>query len=360
MQTNNVFYFHKIVFITLFSSCALSITDINILTWDGIPNISEKTKNKVKEIEKTCSVKLNYDNYSNSNDFLNQLSSHDYDYDIVIAPNTFLNLISKYIPKNKNKELSKIVENYNPHVKAHYKSIKTQNNVAYFIQSITGILINNEKIDIKKFNNIYDLIESLKKEDIFIILDDPVELSSIIEKSKKNKINISAEKIVENIKDFTEKIENKNVTVVNFFNDRMRDKNFTAAISWSGSAIDDINTLNNTMKKNFSFETPKWLSFISSDLIIQLNTKTKTNCTMLRLSSKDFLDTIAVETNYFSPFIDKNKLWYKNNYYHEIQIKYLDFLKNSDWLDSINNDQFNKVQYEWEKFKFHTIKERKK
>lgn len=325
--------------------------------FDSSPSI----QNKLKVVEKTCGTTIYFDNYTNNTDFLEQLQRHNYNYDIVVAPNTFLNLISEYIPKNHNPRLRKTTESYNPYIKNHFNSIALPANTTYFVQSLTGLLINSDKINPKDIIDITSLTKILDKNMTLLVLDDPVEISAIIERSRSHNthLNTSFDKIIKNIQKFNQVTEDKNVTIVNFYNDRMSKDNFAAAISWSGDAIVDLNRLNKNSNK-YLFVTPKNLSFISSDLLVQLNRKVVTDCVMNSISDKDFINDLAYHTNYFSPFIGYDSLKQNHNNYYEMQIKYLEYLPRAHWLDSINNRNFDKVQYEWEKYKFNTIRQKNK
>ena len=363
-------YFSKItnklnygLLITLFIAYSkiCSANNVNILTWENMFDASRSVREKIQKIEKKCNTNIYFDKYTNNTDFLEQLQRHNYSYDIVVAPNTFLNLIAAYIPGKQNPNLKKITEGYNPLVRKHFRNLALPPNTVYFVQSLTGLLINIEKIQSNEINNIQDLIQKLDSEMILLVLDDPIEISAIMERSRKhnNHLNADFEKIIYNIKEFSKISGTKNVTIVNFYNDRMSKENFAAAISWSGDAIVDLNRLNKNSSK-YTFVTPKNLSFISSDLLVQLNRKSITDCVMNNLSEKEFLDDVAYQTNYFSPFLVYNNLRFKNNSYYDIQKKYLDYLAYANWLDSISNSNFDKVQYEWEKYKFNTIRQKNK
>lgn len=353
---------HSILLIGLMLTQLLGIaSNVNILTWENMFDSSPSINTKLKKIEQLCNAKIYFDNYTNNTDFLEQLQRHNYNYDIVVAPNTFLNLITDYIPKAHNPGLKKATESYNTYIKSHFKSIALPSNTAYFVQSLTGLLINSEKLDAKNITDILSLTQLLDNDMILLVLDDPVEISAIIERSRSHnhRVNTNSEQIIKNIQDFSKATENKNVTIVNFYNDRMSKNNFAAAISWSGDALVDLNRLNKRSNQ-YKFITPINLSFISSDLLVQLNRKTVTDCVMNNISDKDFLNELAYQTNYFSPFIGYDSLMLKQTNYYDMQMIYLDYLPHANWLDSINNTNFEKVQYEWEKYKFNTIRQKNK
>lgn len=332
--------------------------EFNILGWGHVLDISEGVRNKVKNIEKTCDISISYDRYSNYQDFLTQLVNHDYEYNIVLIPDTHLSLISKHIPKDRNHELDTIINSYNPYVKNHFKMLDRTGNITYFAQSLTGILINKDKIKTDNINNIQDLVGSLNKNDMLMVLDDPTELSSLIESdiSKRKDSLKKTSDIINNIRKFNGLIKDKNVTIVNFYNKRMDENNFAAAISWSGEAIRDISIISAKGKNNLKFLTPKDFSIISSDVLVQLKRDNATDCAMKMLSSQALVDEVNFEMNYFSPFISYDTMKNKNNNYYKIQQQYIAYLPHANWLDSVEKEGFDKVIYEWEKLKFNAIR----
>lgn len=359
------YYLRLIVTIFLSTSLiapALARENFNILGWANVFDISDSIINKVKNIEETCNVDISYDTYSNYNDFITQLSNHDYDYNILLIPNTYLNFVTKHMHKTHNNALDDIINSYNPVIKNHFKTIGNTSNITYFAQSITGILINRDKITSDNINTLDDLITAIKDDDMLIVLDDPIELSSLIESNREKRIsgNKNTSDIINNIKKFKSQIGTKDITIVNFYNKRMDEKDFAAAISWSGEAIRDISIVESNSRRNLDFITPKNLSIISSDILVQLRRDKATDCAMKLFSSKDFVDEANYQMNYFSPFISDTSLRYKNKYYHNIQKQYLSVLPKANWLDSVNKDGFTRVMYEWDKLKFNAIKNKVK
>lgn len=336
----------------------LARESFTILGWSNVFDISDSIKNKVKNIENSCNIDISYDTYSNYNDFTTQLSNHDYEYNILLIPNTYVNYVSKHMNRSHNKQLDKIIDSYNPIIKNHFRSARIKSNITYFAHSITGVLVNKDKITSNQINSINDLIKAIKDDDMLIVLDDPIELSSLFESNptKREDGNKHASDIIDNIKEFTSLVDKKDITIVNFYNKRMDEKDFAAAISWSGEAIRDISIVESKGKTNLEFITPPQVSIISSDILVQLKRDKVTDCAMQLFSSKDFVEEINYQMNYFSPFIDKHSLKFKNKHYFDIQQQYLSALSKSNWLDSMNGDSLNKVMYEWDKLKFTAIK----
>lgn len=223
------YYLRLIVTIFLSTSLiapALARENFNILGWANVFDISDSIINKVKNIEETCNVDISYDTYSNYNDFITQLSNHDYDYNILLIPNTYLNFVTKHMHKTHNNALDDIINSYNPVIKNHFKTIGNTSNITYFAQSITGILINRDKITSDNINTLDDLITAIKDDDMLIVLDDPIELSSLIESNREKRIsgNKNTSDIINNIKKFKSQIGTKDITIVNFYNKRMDEK----------------------------------------------------------------------------------------------------------------------------------------
>lgn len=117
--------------------------------------------------------------------------------------------------------------------------------------------------------------------------------------------------------------------------------NFYLSYNWSGKAISDILNAN----KNFKFLVRPDISYISSDLLAQLNNKPGVACVAEYLTSKEFLTRLQNETYYFSPYGDVTQI--KNPTYKNIYLTYLKDLPQLRWITPLSGEQISELTQTW-------------
>ncbi len=131
------------------------IPTVNILTWWGYLDYPEV----VSDIEKKCNVKVSYDEYYSSSEFLRRERQENYD--IVIFSGTIYDLVKANIGLKKS-NLWRQSLNYNPIIRKHYLHSDFTPNVVYFLHSLTGFLWNPNVIDIYKNDSIFEIFKKAK------------------------------------------------------------------------------------------------------------------------------------------------------------------------------------------------------
>lgn len=314
---------------------------VNILTWWGyldypwIPSY----------IQKKCHANISFDEYYDNQNFLERFQENHNLYDIIIFEAPSYKEIKLLLPSIASSTLHQHARKYNPIIKKHYLNQKYPHNIAYFFESMTGLLWNKKNIIIKNNTNIENSLQYTKNHFV-IILDDPIYFYRLIRHNKKMKENFS-------YKSFQELLGKNLIIITNgTYRNIYKSPSFMLSYQWSGEAIKNYEHLNSKNKKNLSFSASPKYSFISSDLIAQLNKKPETICIANALASKDFITRLQKNTYYFSPYtIHKN---IKDPFFKGVYIKYISMLPKLKWIKNNGSLLREKIKNQWDFIKMKT------
>lgn len=322
---------------------------VNILTWWGY---LDDAPNQLKKIEDKCHVNISYDNYYSNNQFIDRFQNSGVNYDIIIFSQTVLDAIKKKI-NLPGSHLYKISKKYSPIIRNHYKKENLPHNVVYFTLSLTGFLYNPNIIHLNKNDSVKEVFDK-SNNNIVVMIDDPVEanfLMSLLLKQTSSLSMIKADELSLTWKNFKSLSQNTNVIVTNEPNHIIRLPNFAFAYQWSGDAIQEMRESHGKLK---FFVHPK-LSYISSDLLAELNFNKNTACVAQALSGDRFLTKVQNRSFYFSPYEKHSK--FENPYFKNIYNQTMHNLSKLPWILSVSMKNFKEIKNSWGLIKYKLKKE---
>ena len=330
------------------SAAANKKNAVNVLTWWNYLNYPEVSE----VVKKECGVDLHYDEYFSISEFLRRFNAHKDSYDVIIFSNTIYKLLEDKI-KRKDSDLYKVSDQYDRCVKNHYLSNKYAANVVVFVLSFPGFLWNPKVMDLSKDDTIFSIFKKAK-DNVVVLIDDPVEVWALI----NQKVN---QEVLRNnfpsLKKYSEAvplgslkklIQSAVIYVADGYNKLYDKDNFAVAFQWSGEVVYILKK----MKKELKFILPPTLSYISSDMLAELNTRPATRCVAKTLASKKVLDIIQEKTYYLSPYgTYKSVTDPAFRYVYDQLDRNMCKLK---WLESISPDGYKGLVHEWREIQLST------
>lgn len=318
---------------------------INILTWWGYIDGSSPI---IKSIENECNVEISYDEYYSNDEFFQRVFQTDTSYDIIIFSQTVLNSVKDRLGR-KNSNLHDVSQKYYPLIKDKYLKSNIPNNMVYFAISLTGFLYNPEVIKIQK-NYSLEKIFNDAKNNIIVIIDDSSEanylIRSLVNEGENNNKNLDGLHSYSLWEIFNRLFQEKSVFITNKLNNIVKNPHFAFGFIWSGEAIELISKVNNKLK----FLVHPKLSYLSTDLLAQINEKKSTKCVAEKLSSEEFLYHLQNNTFYFSPYMTKPKT--NNEYFLDTYINTLKELPKLSWVDNLTKENNEQIKREWDYVKY--------
>jgi hypothetical protein len=334
--------FFALLFVALSSFAETSQPSpyVNILVWRGYlddPNIRTAVK-------KECNANISYDEFYSNNEFLSRFEHGHNNYDIIIFPFSIYSLIKDEI-KLPSSDLWQQSLQYNPTIRAEYQKNKFSPNVVFLEHSIIAFLYNPEVINLLPSDDLATIFAKAKT-NILVVTDDPVEVESLVQYGTSQKNDpIDMQNAINYFRKIT---QNNKLYLTNYYNKIATQPNFAFAYSWASEAIHTLTYTN----KNYKLLIHPKLSFISTDLLAELNNKTNTNCVAKVLSSKEVTTLIQNRRFYFSPYTDSSNL--KNTLHQDIYKEFLKNLNNLQWIEPQDANTVSKLNRMWELIKIET------
>jgi hypothetical protein len=314
---------------------------VNILAWFGYISDDDQY---IKAIEKECNTKIFYDQYYSGDEFLDRFQQNREDYNIIIFPETIFKLISADI-SNKNSDLYQNARHYNPIIYNHYTHQKFPHNVVFFNHALMGFLYNKSVINLTEGDTIYSMLHKAGNNTV-VMIDDAVEteflLSLGIRQATESKAKFGGNNSLTPLKlnNFKKLYQGSSVIITNSFQKISTTPSFAFAFQWSGDAF---NFLQHAPNLTF-FVHPK-LSYVSSDLLANLDNKRPTVCVANALASRVFLAHMQDKIYYFSPYGDKPSK--KDAMFTSFYNTWMHDLPTLPWIDSVTKARFAQLQREW-------------
>lgn len=318
---------------------------VNILTWWGYIDGSSPI---TKSIENECNVEISYDEYYSNDEFFQRVFQTDTSYDIIIFSQTVLNSVKEKLGR-KNSNLHAASKNYYPLIKDKYLKSSIPNNMVYFAISLTGFLYNPEVIKIEKDYSLEKIFKDAKN-NIIVIIDDSSEanylIRSLVNEGEYSDRNLGALHSYSLWEIFNGLFQGKSVFITNKLNNIVKNPHFAFGFIWSGEAIELISKVNNKLK----FLVHPKLSYLSTDLLAQINEKKSTKCVAEKLSGEKFLEYLQNNTFYFSPYMTRPKT--SNEYFLNTYIHTLEELPKLNWVDNLTKENTDQIKREWDYVKY--------
>jgi len=328
-----------------FPQYSVAKQQVNILTWWGY---LDWAKPELKSISKQCHANISFDNYYSYNEFLNRLNNQSNRYDILIFSDTvskrFMNRIN--LPDSR---LYQVTRHYMPATKKHYDQMHYPHNVVYFQHAVMALISNPKLIHINQDSNLFSIFNQAGKH-IVVMVDDPVEANMILTMGMTKHYKVTSKLFPLSINNFKALMQQSRLIITNTPWHIIRLPDFAVAFQWSGDAIEMVEH-NPNLKL---FIDPK-TSYITSDLLAELNTTASTNCVARALSSKAFLEKVEKHTYYISPYgtysHSNNALFRKT--YHQIMAAF----PTLPWIRSVSSQKLNQITQIWALIKLQITRE---
>lgn len=323
-----------------------SKTIVNILTWWGYID----DKKIEQQIENECHVKISYDEYYSSNEFLRRWSNQKNNYDVIIFSNTLYKLLKNDI-KIKQSSLRKQSEHYNNIIKNHYRASHYLPNVVYFLHSLSGFLWNPDVVTLNSKDTLESIFNKTKTNTV-VLLDDSIEASMLVSlnnahdsltKPKSPLANVQSNSL--SIDAFNKLTKNNTVYITNDYSRIYLKSDFAFSYAWSGEAINDLKGSG----KNYKFLVHPHLSYVSTDLLAELNTKPEVHCVAKMLSSRSTLSQLQNKTFYFSPYANREEV--TDPFFKSIYSTFLNGLPSYAWIEPLEPQEINDISRTWELIK---------
>lgn len=292
------------IFLSTLSSKSYADVDkpLRILTWWGY---FEKGDKKIQQIEESCGRKISIDEFYSNSEFLSRIDDakkSETHYEIIVYSDTVSKVVQSRFSRgfSHSIEMKNISKNWHPAIRDFFKTRKFSQLTRPFQFSLTGFLVNKERINFSAKDSLSEIIKKLHDSKL-VLVDDYVEVATLFRKWKCESNRSSCKNISG---DFFPKDESLStlfkqteVIVTSDLGSLDSHPQFGAAYTWSGDAFK-----RSLEKKNLSFHLHPKLSHSSMDLI-SLNSRSKeARCVYDALSSKEFLNSVSKKSMYFSPF----------------------------------------------------------
>jgi spermidine/putrescine-binding protein len=331
----------KIIFLLILLLSSPSLAEgaqqktINILTWWGYLDHPEI----IRSVEKACNIKISYDQYYSNDEFLRRWRTQKNSYDIIIFSNTIYKMIQNEIPNIRSSKLSREARLYHPVIRKKYLSLKTPENVLFFMHSLTGFIYNPKTINLSANDSIFTIFQKADKK-LAILIDDPVEAKKLLEivfnTKDKNVLSYNRLKKI---------FPNTTIYIGNGFNQIYKDPDFAFAYTWSGTAFNKIYDGG----LNYNFLIHPQLSYISSDLLAQTSNNQQSMCAASALTSREVLSLVENDDYYFSSYTDISNI--KNKNFRKIYQDFMINLPRLTWIESTDANEFDRLNTSWDLIK---------
>lgn len=320
------------------STSYASESAINVLTWWGYldsPWIS-------KMVSDDCHVKLSYDSYATNTEMFKIIKNHPHRYAVVILSYTDYNKIKNYISLN-NSQLYKVSNDYNPIIRNKYLSLGLPHNVALFMLSLTGFIWNPAVISLNNNDSVKTIFKK-SESNIVTLIDDPTEINMLLALIKNQKYNNTD--YIFSFNTLKKLVGNANVVISNNAEQAYSLRNFAMGYQWSGIALSEMKSY-----PTYHFLINKHLTYVSADMVVQLNDSQSAICVSNLFASKKFLQKLQLEAYYFSPYADDRNVppgKFKDMY--SMFIQQLPYLQ---WIKPLSNAQLNLITQRWAMIKYY-------
>lgn len=319
---------------------------VNILTWWGYLDYPEI--NSI--IEKQCHVKVSFDEYYSNTEFLRRWKNQKQNYDIVIFSDTIYDVIKNEVAV-KNSPLWKQSLNYNPIVKKQYDQHHFPSNVTFFAHALTGFLWNPHVIDLTSNDSVYTMFKKAKNK-LVVIIDDPVEARKLISLGYYEALY--GDEKYRNFKDdlvpltkgnFKKLVQDSSVYITNNYNRIYGSQSFAFSFTWSGEAVVDLKG----SKENYQFLVHPKLSYVSSDLLANLNNRPEVVCAAKTLTSLKVMSLLQNDDYYFSPYVNDSEV--TDPFFKNIYSQFKKELPRLSWIKSVPRSEFEALGRTWDVIK---------
>lgn len=345
----------RIYFITWVTSILLAGTafaepapkkPVRILSWWGYIKASEP---KVIAIENKCQTRISVDEFYSNTEFLARLgesSTPKNPFDILVFSDTvYTSKQLGFLSKSKL-HFDRGLSGYSEPVKDFFKSRRYDAATGIFQISLSGFLVNKNLMRISP-NDPLSLFFTRAQDNIVVLLDDHVEITTLLSnwecsehKNECSKLGRSLFPSEEKLKQLVGKAK---LVISSDLADITKHPNFALAYTWSGDALRQLDG-----RSNLEFLLHPSLSHTSMDLLSLVGTSKEAKCVAEAMASKEFLDTVARRTRYFSPYGPVDA---QDPSFHKIQREFFDRFSKLGRIRRMTQDESLEIDKKWQLFK---------
>lgn len=351
MDRNRVLAVLIIPFVALASGHALAASSahrntVRVLSWWGYINSADPA---VASIEKTCKTALSVDEYYSTSEFLarvEQKAASKAPLDILVFSDTvYTSKQLGFLSKSKL-HFDRGLSGYSEPVKDFFKSRRYDAATGIFQISLSGFLVNKNLMSISP-NDPLSLFFTRAQDNIVVLLDDHVEITTLLSnwecsehKNECSKLGRSLFPSEEKLKQLVGKAK---LVISSDLADITKHPNFALAYTWSGDALRQLDG-----RSNLEFLLHPSLSHTSMDLLSLVGTSKEAKCVAEAMASKEFLDTVARRTRYFSPYGPVDA---QDPSFQKIQSEFFERFSKLGRIRRMTQDESLEIDKKWQLFK---------
>lgn len=343
---------------------------VKILSWWGY--INEQTL--IDDIEIKCKTSLMIDEYYTNSEFIRRMDN--FEYDIHIYSDTASQLTSRKLESDMP-DIRYLTKSYNKHILKRFETEHRKLNTVFFALSGTVFVWNTSIIDPNTLYNL-DVFKKRLSGSILILLDDPVEIYSLIEPNLTQELRNKISKSNKDPFGLDIFLKGMDVRISNNLISSSTGKPFALSYTWSGAAVDfykiiseSSNFKENTEYKNshtriqrlgakgypsyeqdsrnYDYTFHPNFSHISTDLLTLTNNKKSAKCVADQIGHGSKHLEVLNSTYYLSPTlaIPKNA----DKFYLDMYKKFMLIFPNMRWKKQVSNKQYQKLNTQWQKIR---------
>jgi len=273
---------------------------VRILAWWGY--IDPKSS-VIQAIEKKCKASLSIDEFYSTSEFLERVtknSSDVKDYDLFIYSDTAYAATETRSLRDSKKRLVESYRIYDPALASFYRKSKYNAATSVFQISLSGFLVNRNMVQLGGKESLRDVFKVVGKR-LFVLMDDHMEIATLLNKWECSEAESGCKKdsqLVFPSEDKLKKLVGQSKVVISSdLADITKHPNFALAYTWSGDALQK-----QSEQPNLDFILHPSLSHSSMDLLTLVGDSKEAQCVANELTSKEFVDAVAIKSKYFSPY----------------------------------------------------------
>jgi len=335
----------SIVFSFTFKSYANGKPSVRVLSWWGY--IDRKDK-RIAAIEQKCKTSLSLDEFYSNAEFLERVNPKkgSLNHDILIFSDTVSKSAQTAFIGQLRTKLNSNSKRYFAGVRDFYYSRHYNPSTAVFQISLTGFLVNRAIIKAGASDKLSEFFRG-SADKIFVLLDDHVEIATLLNRWECTELGSDCSKNTQLIFPSEDKLKKlvgqSKVAISSDLADITKHPKFALAYTWSGDAIQKAST-----QPNLEFILHPSLSHSSMDLITLVGESKEAKCVADELSSKEFVDSVAQKSKYFSPY---GPVQSDEQVFNQLQKEFFNQFSTLGRIHRVTQQESLEIDKKWQLFK---------
>jgi|GEM_PF-3246418 len=319
---------------------------VRILSWWGY--IDPHHRN-IKNIERKCKTTLSIDEFYSTTEFLNRLERDktiDNKYDVLIYSDTAYTARATNAIRNSKLKLDRRAESYANPISSFYKKNKYSQGTGIFQISLSGFLVNKRLVSLKGNESLGEIFK-ITGDNVAVFMDDHMEIATLLNKWECTELGSDCSKNTQLIFPSEDKLKKlvgqSKVAISSDLADITKHPKFALAYTWSGDAIQKAST-----QPNLEFILHPSLSHSSMDLITLVGESKEAKCVADELSSKEFVDSVAQKSKYFSPY---GPVQSDEQVFNQLQKEFFNQFSTLGRIHRVTQQESLEIDKKWQLFK---------